>query len=95
MKKILIPVDFSEHSEYALEVAATLAKKHKASLVVLHMMGLHEAVLTRDESQEMFEAIYYLKLAEKRFSDFLNKDYLKGITVETTVQNYKEFLGSN
>tara|TARA_R110002072_G_scaffold66499_4_gene163995 strand:- start:27286 stop:28119 length:834 start_codon:yes stop_codon:yes gene_type:complete len=91
MKKILIPIDFSDHSEYALEVAATLAKKNNASLVVLHMMGLSEAILTKDESREMLEAIYYMKLAEKRFSDFLDKDYLKGITVETTVQNYKEF----
>ncbi len=91
MKKILIPIDFSRHSEYALEVAATIAKKNSATLVVLHMMGLSEAVLTKDESQEMFEAIYYMKLAEKRFNDFLDKDYLKGIVVETTVQNYKEF----
>lgn len=91
MKKILIPIDFSEHSEYALKVAATLAKKNNASLVVLHMMGLSEAVLTKVESEKMFEAIYYMKLAEKRFSDFLDKDYLEGITVETTVQNYKEF----
>lgn len=91
MKKILIPIDFSEHSEYALKTAATLAKKHNASLVVLHMMGLSEAVLTRDESQEMFEAIYYMKLAEKRFEDFLDKEYLEGIKIETTVQNYKEF----
>ena len=91
MKKILIPVDFSEHSEYALEVGATLAKKHDASLIVLHMMGLSEAVLTKDESQEMFEAIYYMKLAEKRFNEFLDKDYLKDVKVEVTVQNYKEF----
>tara|TARA_R110002124_G_scaffold87407_1_gene224993 strand:+ start:20296 stop:21129 length:834 start_codon:yes stop_codon:yes gene_type:complete len=91
MKKILIPVDFSEHSEFALKTAATLAKRHNADLVVLHMMGLSEAVLTKDESQEMFEAIYYMKLAEKRFSEFLDKDYLDGISIETTVQNYKEF----
>ena len=91
MKKILIPVDFSEYSEYALQVGATLAKKHDAALVVLHMMGLSEAVLTKDESQEIFEAIYYMKLAEKRFSEFLDRDYLKGISIETTVQNYREF----
>jgi len=91
MNKILVPIDFSEHSAYALEVAATIARKNDASVVALHMMGLSEAVLTRDESQEMFEAIYYLKLAEQRFSEFLDKDYLKGITIETTVQNYKEF----
>jgi nucleotide-binding universal stress UspA family protein len=91
MKKILIPIDFSEHSEYALEVAATLAKEHKASLVVLHMMGLSQAILTKDESQEVFEAVYFMKLAQKRFNAFLNKEYLNEITVETTLQNYKEF----
>ncbi|OIQ18758.1 universal stress protein [Lacinutrix sp. MedPE-SW] len=91
MKKILVPVDFSEHSEYALQTAATLAKKYNSELVILHMLGLSEAILTKDESQEMFEGIYYLKLAEKRFSDFLDKSYLKGITIETTVQNYIHF----
>ncbi|MEL6810325.1 MAG: universal stress protein [Bacteroidota bacterium] len=91
MKKILVPVDFSEHSEYALEVAAKLAKEHKAEIITLHMMGLSEAVLTKDESQEVFEALYYMKLAEKRFDEFLNKDYLKGVKVESTVQNYKIF----
>lgn len=91
MKKILVPIDFSEHSEYALEVAAQLAKKYDAEIVALHMMGLSEAVLTKDDSQEVFEAMYYMKLAEKRFSEFLNKDYLKDIAVQTTVQNYKVF----
>ncbi|EDM45169.1 universal stress protein [unidentified eubacterium SCB49] len=91
MNKILIPVDFSEHSEYALKTAATLAKRHNASLVVLHMMGISEAVLTKDESQEMLEGIFYMKLAEKHFNEFLDKDYLEGLKVETTVQNYKDF----
>ena len=91
MKKILVPVDFSEQSEYALQVAATLAKKQNAAIVVMHMMGLSEAVLTKDESKEVFEAMFYLKLAEKRFKEFLDKDYLQGIELQTTVQNYKEF----
>ena len=91
MKKILIPIDFSEHSEYALRTAAELAKRHDATLVVLHMLGLSEAILTRDDSKEMIEGIFYLKLAEKRFHDFLDKDYLEDLNVETTVQNYKQF----
>ena len=95
MKKILIPTDFSEHSEYALEVGASLAKKYNASLVVLHMMGLSEAVLTRDENQEMHEAIYYMKLAKKRFDNFLDRDYLRDIKVEETVLNYKDFTKIN
>ncbi|MCH9659293.1 MAG: universal stress protein [Bacteroidetes bacterium] len=91
MKKILVPVDFSDHSEYALEVAAQLAKRYDAEILTLHMMGLSEAVLTKNESQEVMEAMYYMKLAEKHFDEFLDKDYLKGIKVESTVQNYKVF----
>jgi nucleotide-binding universal stress UspA family protein len=55
------------------------------------MMGLSEAILTKDDSQEAFEAIYYMKLAEKRFGEFLDRDYLKGIKITSTVQNYKIF----
>jgi nucleotide-binding universal stress UspA family protein len=55
------------------------------------MMGLSQAVLTKDDSQEVFEAMYYMKLADKRFQEFLDRDYLKGIEVQTTVQNYKLF----
>ncbi len=91
MKKILIPVDFSKHSEYALETAATLAKNFNLKLVVLHMMGLSESVLTKNEVEEEFEGLYHLKLAEKQFKDFLDKDYLKGIKLETAVQNYIHF----
>ncbi len=95
MKKILVPVDFSNHSEYALEVAANIAKKQNAEIIAVHMMGLNDAVLTRDESKEAFEAMFYLKLAEKRFAEFLDKDYLKGIKVTDTVHNYKIFSELN
>jgi len=91
MKKILVPVDFSEYSEYALETAAILAKKYNVGIVVMHMIGLSEAVLTKDESQEMYEANYYMKLAKRKFDTFLDQDYLKGIALEMTVQNYKRF----
>lgn len=95
MKKILVPVDFSQHSEYALEVAASIAKKQNAEIVAVHMMGLTDAVLTKDESKEVFEALYYMKLAEKRFAEFLDKDYLKDIKVTDTVHNYKIFSELN
>ncbi|NHF59710.1 universal stress protein [Flavobacteriaceae bacterium TP-CH-4] len=91
MKKILIPVDFSEYSEYALEVAATIAKTTGAEIIVLHMMGLSESIFTKDESQEFMEAQYYMRLAKKRFASFLNHEYLQGIKVSEMVQNYKRF----
>src|SRR5690554_5820792 len=91
MKKILVPVDFSMHSEHALEVAAAIAKKQNAEIVALHMMGLTDAVVTRNQSKEVFEAMYYMRLAEKRFSDLLDKDYLKDVQVTDTVHNYTNF----
>ncbi|WP_103069404.1 universal stress protein [Aquimarina sediminis] len=95
MKKILVPIDFSEYSEYALQAAAILAKRQNAEIIVLHMLGLSEAVLIKNETQEANEAMYYMKLAEKRFSTFLDKKYLEGIKVTETVQNYKVFSEIN
>ena len=96
MKKILVPTDFSQYAEYALQAAASIAKKQDATLSVVHMLGLSEAVISRDESKKALEGLYYLKLAEKRFAEFLDKEYLEGITIETTVENYTVFseLGS-
>jgi len=91
LKKILVPVDFSKHSEYALEVAAILARKHKAAIVVLHMLGLSEAAFSYDEARESAEAQYYMSLAKNRFITFLDKPYLKGLNVTEIVQNYKIF----
>ncbi|MCF4101120.1 universal stress protein [Gillisia sp. M10.2A] len=91
MKKILVPVDFSNYSEYALEIAAQIAREKDAEIVVLHMMGLTDTSLKIEESRKVFEAIYHLKLTETRFREFLDKEYLKGLKVTDTVQNYKIF----
>ncbi|MBP2831470.1 universal stress protein [Aquimarina sp. U1-2] len=95
MKKILVPVDFSEYSEYALHVAATIAKAQQAEIIALHMLGLSEAVFTKNEGQDVAEAVYYMKLAEQRFTTFLDKEYLHGIKISEMVQNYKVFSEMN
>jgi nucleotide-binding universal stress UspA family protein len=95
MKKILVPIDFSECSENALKIAAKIAKAQNTQVTVLHMIGLSEAVFTKDENQEFMEAQYYMKLAKKRFDAFLDKSYLKGIKIDKMVQNYKIFSEIN
>lgn len=40
MKKILVPVDFSQHSKYAFQFAADLAKLNNASIHLLHVIEL-------------------------------------------------------
>ncbi|MCB0373394.1 MAG: universal stress protein [Muricauda sp.] len=95
MKKILVPVDFSEFSEYALEVAAQLAKKHEAGIIILHMIGLSDSVLANSEIAEEQEARYYLKMAKEKIKEFTEKAYLEEISVEAIIQNYKEFTEVN
>ncbi len=91
MKKILVPVDFSKHSAYALEVASYIAKEHGAGIIILHMLGLSESVLAKSEAEELKEAKYYMNLAKKKIKDFTKKAYLKNVPVEAIIQNYKIF----
>ncbi|WP_318312792.1 universal stress protein [Flagellimonas crocea] len=91
MKKILVPVDFSKHSEYALEVAATMAGQFDASIVLLHMIGMSDSVLANSEIAEEAEAKYFLKLAKEKIKEFTEREYLKGIKVSAIIQNYKDF----
>ena len=91
MKKIIVPIDFSEHSEYALETAAVLAKKNNAEIIALHMLEISETILTKGEEDLQVETIFFLKLAKKRFDEFLDKDYLKDVTITPIVKHFKVF----
>jgi len=91
MKKILVPTDFSKYSEYALQVAAKIAKQLNAEILILHMMGLSPSGLNTNSSHSATEALFHLKISEKGFKDLLNKEYLKGIKIKEMVQNYTNF----
>ncbi len=95
MKKIIVPIDFSKHSEYALEVAAGFARKNNAELIVLHMLELSSALLTNTNSQQQTNTIFLLKIAEAKFDEFLDKDYLEGIKVTPIVKHFKVFSEVN
>lgn len=91
MKKILVPVDFSDFSKYALEVASKLAKQHGSGIVLLHMIGMSDSVLANSELAEEAEAKYFLKLAKDKIKELTGQKYLKGIAVNAIIQNYKDF----
>jgi nucleotide-binding universal stress UspA family protein len=95
MKKIIVPIDFSEHSEYALKTAAKLAKKANAELLVLHMLELSDIILTETDSQQQQKAVFFLKLVEQKFETFLDKEYLKDVNVTPIVKHYKVFSEVN
>lgn len=95
MKKIIVPIDFSEYSEYALETAAMLAKKNDAEILALHMLEMSDAILSRSDSNAQMEAVFLLELARKKFNEFLDKPYLEGVNITPIVKQYKVFSEVN
>jgi nucleotide-binding universal stress UspA family protein len=91
MDKIIVPIDFSEHSEYALEAAAILAKQHNAEILALHMLEMSDALLTATDDRQKPKALFFLKLAEQKFEEFLNKQYLNGVKITPIVKHFKVF----
>ncbi|WP_034043927.1 universal stress protein [Wocania ichthyoenteri] len=95
MKKIIVPIDFSEHSEFALKAAAKLAKKNNAELLALHMLEMSDIMLNASDGLQNQKAVFFFKLAEQKFESFLDKDYLKGIKVTPIVKHFKVFSEVN
>lgn len=95
MKKIIVPIDFSQHSEYALKAAALLAKSNNATIYALHMLDIQEISLSESASQQQEKAVFFLKLAEKKFKTFLEKAYLEDVNVVPVIKHYKVFSEIN
>ncbi len=92
MKTIIVPIDFSEQSEYALKVAASLAKKHDSEILALHMLELNEAMISSSEGFHPEQTVFLLKLAEKRITEFLDKPYLKDVPkITPIIKHFKVF----
>ncbi len=87
MKNILVPVDFSKPSENALRVAAKLAQRNNAKIHVLHVIELAESLFGAEQfNVDDEQIIFFMKLAKKKFSDFLDKDFLNDIETNDLVE---------
>ncbi|WP_412985931.1 universal stress protein [Pontimicrobium sp. IMCC45349] len=95
MKKIIVPIDFSEQSEFALKTAAKFAQKNNAEVLALHMLEMSDAILTSNDDVEQEKLIFFLELAKKRFEEFLEKEYLQGVNVTPIVKHFKVFSEVN
>lgn len=100
MKKILVPTDFSVQAENALKVAAQMAKRFNGEIFLLHMLELPMQLVSTTSgsavgggSNNLPEALYFMKLARKRFSQIMKEPYLKDIKVHETVEFHQAFEG--
>ncbi len=95
MKNIIVPVDFSEQSEKALKVAANLAKDNNAELLILHMLELSPAIMSESGYVSQEQIVHLIRIGEKRFSEFLDKPYMKDVKVTPVIKHYKVFSEVN
>lgn len=95
MKKIIVPVDFSEQSEFALKAAAKFATKYNAEVLALHMLEMTDVILTAYDGYQTEQAVFFYKLAEQKFERFLKKDYLKDVKVTPIIKHFKVFSEVN
>lgn len=101
MKKILVPTDFSDHAEYALKVAAQIARKNNAEIYLLHMLELPSHISDDGigeskavgASAGVPEVMFFMEKTRERFQDVLNESYLEGITIIEAIQFDKAFDG--
>ncbi len=94
MKKILIPTDFSKHAEYALKVAAQIARKNDGEIILLHMLELpHQAGDAIGAGKDIPEIMFFKNAAISRLDDLMDEDYLDGLNVSQVVQFELAFDG--
>ena len=87
MKTILVPVDFSTPSENALRVATNLAKRNHAKIIVLHVMEIAEPLMgTGQYYVDDQKVLFFMKLGQKKFREFLDKDFLKNVTIADQIE---------
>jgi nucleotide-binding universal stress UspA family protein len=94
MKKILVPTDFSDHAEYALKVAAQIARKNNGEIFLLHMLELPSlAADPINGGHEVPEIMFFMKKTHERFAEIKSASYLEGIEVTEAIQFEKAFEG--
>lgn len=94
MKKILIPTDFSEHAEYALKVAAQIARKHNGEIILLHMLELpHETGDAVSSGHALPEIMFFKNAAIAKLESLMDSDYLEGLKVSEIIQFEMAFDG--
>jgi uspA domain protein len=72
MKNILVPVDFSEKSNQAVEVAVNLATKNNAKVFLLHCVELPTKYVLHSTT-EFPEVSFFLDIAKKNIEELLTK----------------------
>ena len=78
MSKILVPVDFSQKSEYAVKLAAKMGKKTDCEVYLLHMVELPSGIVDMGAGSNFSipESMMYLRKVKEKLLN-LKEQYFK------------------
>ncbi|WP_319800034.1 universal stress protein [Flavobacterium sp. N1718] len=94
MKRILVPTDFSDHAEYALKVAAQIARENDSEIMLVHMLELpHEASDAVGSGSDIPEIMFFKNKAIQNLDDLMDAPYLDGLNVSEAVHFSKASEG--
>lgn len=96
MKRILVPIDFSDQAKYASKVAASIAKKTNSEIILLHMFDIPPDTIDPASGSNLHggaQNIYYMKGIKREFAKFMALPFFKGIKVIESVRFHKAFEG--
>lgn len=95
MRKILVPVDFSDTSEYATKLASRIAKKSDSEVHLLHMVELPTGIVDMGAGSNFSipESMLYLRKVRDKLLSYKNKHFSKKTPVKHAIRFQKPFEG--
>ena len=94
MKRILVPVDFSDYSVEALKVAAQIARKNHCEIVLLHLLELpQQSTALYGNGYSIPEIVFFKNKAIEKLEELMDSPFLQGINVLESVEFIKVDLG--
>ena len=94
MKRILVPVDFSEYSVEALKVAAQIAQKNNFEIIILHLLELpHQSTDAYGNGNSIPEIIFFKNKAIDKLEELMDSPFLKGIEIFESIEFNKVDIG--
>jgi len=95
MKKILVPVDFSEKSEFATNLAARINKKIDCEIHLLHLVELPKNVvdMVAGSKNSIPEKMLYLRKIRDRLLEFIKNHFPEDNSIHYGIRVKNPFEG--
>lgn len=95
MKKILVPLDFSVQSEYAIKLASKIASKTDIEVFLLHMVEIPEGHVDMGSGSNFGipQSMYYIQKAKEKILKLKAQLFNESITVKYAIRFESPYEG--